>query len=80
MKGFAFLRGIFGFGAVAQPGERLVRNEKVTGSNPVGSTIYFGQMSKVESQKSQKNCVAFSRSLREDSLKCSATERSIGEQ
>ncbi len=28
-----------GFGAVAQLGERLVRNEKVAGSIPVSSTI-----------------------------------------
>ena len=27
-------------GAVAQLGERLVRNEEVRGSNPLGSTIY----------------------------------------
>ncbi len=31
-----------GFGAVAQLGERLVRNEKVAGSIPVSSTITYG--------------------------------------
>ena len=30
------------FGAVAQLGERLVRNEKVAGSIPVSSTIRYG--------------------------------------
>jgi hypothetical protein len=29
-------------GVVAQLVERLVRNEKVAGSNPVGSTIFHG--------------------------------------
>ena len=29
-------------GALAQLVERLVRNEKVRGSNPLGSTILFG--------------------------------------
>ncbi len=28
------------YGALAQLGERLVRNQKVAGSNPVSSTIY----------------------------------------
>jgi hypothetical protein len=30
-----------GFGAVAQLGERLVRNEEVSGSIPLSSTKYF---------------------------------------
>ena len=34
-------------GAVAQLGERLVRNEEVSGSIPLSSTKYSGQMESV---------------------------------
>ena len=38
-KSVQFLYNCHRLGAIAQLGERLVRNEKVAGSIPVGSTI-----------------------------------------